>query len=104
MNPRFNADMRGSSRESQQETSLETVALSIARVLAGGAGFLLGLACITQATANPAFIFCPPSDAQVHGRLGAARALRKQFSQCIKLFMSSRLREDLVPHVYTMQT
>ena len=42
MNPRFNADMRDSSREVQEDTFVETVALSIARVLAGGAGFLLG--------------------------------------------------------------
>ncbi len=30
----------------QEETFVETVALSIARVLAGGAGFLLGRACV----------------------------------------------------------
>lgn len=42
MNPRLNADMRGSSLELQEETFVETIALSIARVLAGGAGFLLG--------------------------------------------------------------
>ena len=57
-----------------------------------------------QATANPAFICCPPSDAQVHGRLGAATALRKQLPQCIRLFMSSRLREDLIPHVCSAST
>lgn len=59
-----------------------------------------------QATANPAFILCPPSDAQVHGCLGAATALRKQLSQCIKFCMtlSSRLREDLAPHVCSAST
>jgi len=46
MNPRIYADMRGSSRELQEDTFVETVALSIARVLPGGAGFLLGLACV----------------------------------------------------------
>lgn len=58
-----------------------------------------------QAAANSAFIFCPHPDAQVHGRLGAATDLRKQgISQCIQLFMASRLREDLFPHACSAST
>ena len=44
----------------REETFVETVALSIARVLAGGAGFLLGRACVTHAgpsRSKPSFQF-----------------------------------------------
>jgi len=98
MNPRSNADMRGSSRELQEETFVETVALSIARVLAGGAGFLLGRACVIHAgpgCSKPSFHLLPTFRHSGAWPPEAAMDLRKQLSQCLKLFMASRLREEL---------
>ncbi len=108
MNPRIYADMRGSSRELQEDTFVETVALSIARVLPGGAGFLLELACVEprpqhiqlSSFAHPLTLRCIDSTAC----LGTATDLRRQLSKCIKLLMASRLREDLVQHVCNAST